>query len=484
MVGSIGKQGSRRKSVRRYSHRLTDYFEFGELYAPFRRLSYMSNQLCFNSNMKRIQRSSHISQAGFPPEQKSYMLEYYDKQDNRNKQMTESGIVLNLDNTRLGDPYSQTIINAYHRPGVNIFDHYDFIGDCVFSNVFTKFVEFSEANFGRKVIDQLCSNDRFFIRLRKPHITDDREDLVIIVQNDDSNNADTNARAKDFSHYQIFVFGTFIETIKFRNFIQTITFNKNASYFSVESYHYHRNNDDVLFNTIHIGKKKYDNIIDNIHPRVNIPQLITSYLGSSENILILFGEPGTGKTTLIKQIMLEYAKNSKHNPSIIYTKDTDVLRKDMFWNMILEREPDILILDDFDKELENRENDKHDENSIVNKILSVSDGLFHSRTKIVITTNMKHTDIDPAIIRPGRCFDIIQIPALSRDEALDIWLNTLNQNSEDFEESFHDMDVIKQAYLMSEYDKYRFANKNYLSDATISVRNSYVGRKKSFGFAP
>jgi SpoVK/Ycf46/Vps4 family AAA+-type ATPase len=150
----------------------------------------------------------------------------------------------------------------------------------------------------------------------------------------------------------------------------------------------------------------------------------------------------------------------------------------------LEREPDLLILDDFDKELENRNNDKHEENSIVNKILSVSDGLFHSKTKIIVTTNMSHTDIDPAIVRPGRCFDIIQIPSLSLEEAKKIWIDTLKQSQESFTESFAGYDSIKQAFLMSEYDKYRFANKTYLKDPSISVRGSYVGNKKTFGFTP
>ena len=285
--------------------------------------------------------------------------------------------------------------------------------------------------------------------------------------------------SKYYRNYEFFVISKKIVWNAISDYIETLSAETEAFYFTINSYFYDAKNDDILYNSIHLNKEKFNDIIEGLHQKIDIDKLICAYQKSVENILILFGEPGTGKTTIIRQFIMQFAKASNFNPKIYYTKDSEVLKKDLFWNMMLSDEPDLLILDDLDDELQPRK--AGNDNAIVNKLLSVSDGIFKINTKIIITTNKGHQNIDSAIIRPGRCFDILNIPVLSNDEARHVWIEILGNTVEDFDRIFHDTSV-KQSFLMSEHYKIKKHASDYLKDNSISVRDQYVKQKSGFGF--
>lgn len=56
---------------------------------------------------------------------------------------------------------------------------------------------------------------------------------------------------------------------------------------------------------------------------------------------------------------------------------------------------------------------------MMNKFLNISDGLISiANKKLVFTTNLPNTkDIDDALMRKGRCFDIVEFRALNAKEA-------------------------------------------------------------------
>lgn len=286
--------------------------------------------------------------------------------------------------------------------------------------------------------------------------------------------------SKYYRNYEFFFIGKKILWTKIAEYVSSLSTETEAFYFTINSYFYDAKNDDILYNSIHLNKEKFNDIINGLHRKIDIDKLIASYQKSAENILILFGEPGTGKTTIIRQFIMQFAKASNFNPKIYYTKDSEVLKKDVFWNMMLCDEPDLLILDDLDDELQPRK--AGNDNAIVNKLLSVSDGIFKINTKIIITTNKNHQNIDSAIIRPGRCFDILNIPVLDNNEACDIWVNVLGNTIEDFNKIFENSATIKQSFLMSEHYKIKKHVSDYLKDDKISVRDQYVKQKSSFGF--
>lgn len=285
--------------------------------------------------------------------------------------------------------------------------------------------------------------------------------------------------SKYYRNYEFFVIGKKVIWNAIAEYISTLSMETEAYYFTINSYFYDAKNDDILYNSIHLNKEKFNDIIEGLHQKIDIDKLIVSYQKSAENILILFGEPGTGKTTIIRQFIIQFAKASNFNPKIYYTKDSEVLKKDLFWNMMLSDEPDLLILDDLDDELQPRK--AGNDNAIVNKLLSVSDGIFKINTKIIITTNKGHQNIDSAIIRPGRCFDILNIPVLSNEEARHVWVEILGNVLEDFDKIFG-ISNVKQSFLMSEHYKIKKHVCDYLKDNAISVRDQYVKQKSGFGF--
>ncbi|MGJ8839512.1 AAA family ATPase, partial [Salmonella enterica subsp. enterica serovar Kentucky] len=213
-------------------------------------------------------------------------------------------------------------------------------------------------------------------------------------------------------------------------------------------------------------------LMPEMYPKVDANKLMELYTETDESVLILTGVPGVGKTCFTKMVCKAMADIRKRTTRITYVKDPELLKRDDFWITMQASEPDMLILDDLDDELKPRVDGK---NPIMNHMLSFSDGIFPKRTKIVITTNQPNSAIDKAIIRPGRCFDILSLPRLSDTEALTVWTETFGRDEETFTSTFGDVTgkTISQAALMSEHKRLGLSERpDYLLDASISIRRS------------
>lgn len=224
--------------------------------------------------------------------------------------------------------------------------------------------------------------------------------------------------------------------------------------------------------THHRNTSGFDDIRDDFYPLIDVPMMTKLYTECDENILILTGEPGTGKTCFVKKALRELAVNMKRGISVRYVKDVAILKDDSFWASLSKSQPDVLVLDDLDDELLPRSEGR---NEIVNHLLSFSDGLFDVKTKVIITTNLSNTAIDDAITRPGRCFEILALPQLTVDQAKAVWVEGFEQTEESFGEvfgtEFEDGDKISQAALMSEFKRFtKVGPEAYLKDTSISIR--------------
>ena len=133
------------------------------------------------------------------------------------------------------------------------------------------------------------------------------------------------------------------------------------------------------------------------------------YMESSANILLLIGPPGTGKTTFIRGLL------AHRNASAIVTYDAAILEKDGFFARFIEDDTEVMVLEDSDAFLKSRS----DGNTMMHRFLNVGDGLVTTKgKKMIFSTNLPSIrDIDSALIRPGRCFDVVEFKPLDFESA-------------------------------------------------------------------
>lgn len=152
--------------------------------------------------------------------------------------------------------------------------------------------------------------------------------------------------------------------------------------------------------------------VNSAYPWLNRPyeDYVRDYLEDDASILILIGPPGTGKTTLIKNIIHQSGGGAR------VTYDQRILEGDDFFANFIDSEDDILVMEDADAFLASRQ----DGNTMMHKFLNVSDGLISAAgKKMIFSTNLPNiADIDEALLRAGRCYDIVQFRELTRKEAL------------------------------------------------------------------
>ena len=132
---------------------------------------------------------------------------------------------------------------------------------------------------------------------------------------------------------------------------------------------------------------------------------------SSASILLLQGPPGTGKTTFIRGLLQHFKTQA------LLSYEEAILKSDTFLSsFIQDSNVNYLIFEDADAFLTSRESG----NRTIHKFLNAGDGLISAlNKKIIFTTNLQNlTDIDQALIRPGRCFDILQFQPLTKEEAI------------------------------------------------------------------
>lgn len=134
------------------------------------------------------------------------------------------------------------------------------------------------------------------------------------------------------------------------------------------------------------------------------------FIKSDASILLLIGPPGTGKTNFVKGLLHHTRQNA------ILTYHTKLLESDEFFaDWFRSIDENIVILEDSDTLLLPRA----DGNTMMNRFLNLGDGLISIKSKkMIFTTNLPNVShIDEALIRKGRCHDVVEFRNLEKDEA-------------------------------------------------------------------
>lgn len=152
--------------------------------------------------------------------------------------------------------------------------------------------------------------------------------------------------------------------------------------------------------------------VDEMYPFLNGEPLLDYYdrfMNSSASILLLIGPPGTGKTSFIRGLM------QHTQSSAVVSYDENILSKDFVFAQFMEGDQNMMVIEDADMFLKARS----EGNTTMHKFLNVGDGLITAQNKkLIFSTNLPSTrDIDPALIRPGRCFDVVSFDTLTREQA-------------------------------------------------------------------
>lgn len=159
------------------------------------------------------------------------------------------------------------------------------------------------------------------------------------------------------------------------------------------------------------------------------------FMNSSASILLLIGPPGTGKTTFIRGLLHYTGKNA------LVTYDEKLLERDYVFARFLEDDANFMIIEDADNFVISRK----EGNTMMHRFLNVGDGLVGVKgKKLIFSTNLPSvSDIDSALIRPGRCFDILHFDNYNEEQAkmisekLNIKLDKKSDGTYSLAEVFH-----------------------------------------------
>jgi hypothetical protein len=136
---------------------------------------------------------------------------------------------------------------------------------------------------------------------------------------------------------------------------------------------------------------------------------------TSENkgIVMLYGDPGTGKTSYIKYL----AKLIKKDILFIPPNLTEGISSPGFISFLLEHSNSILIIEDGEKVISDR--DSNEGSMGVSNILNISDGILGSclNIQVIVTFNTKREKIDKALLRKGRLIAEHKFGPLSVEES-------------------------------------------------------------------
>lgn len=132
------------------------------------------------------------------------------------------------------------------------------------------------------------------------------------------------------------------------------------------------------------------------------------FLKSDSTVLFLIGPAGVGKTSFIRELI------NRNNLKTALTYDEELMKEDALFINFLDNEYNLLVIEDADVVLR----DRSEGNKAMNKLLNASDGLVKINKKIIFTANITDVnDIDSALLRPGRCFDVLNFRMLLKEEA-------------------------------------------------------------------
>lgn len=185
-------------------------------------------------------------------------------------------------------------------------------------------------------------------------------------------------------------------------------------------------------------------------------QIMKEFMASTSNVLLLIGPPGVGKSNFILQMM--QARGWDDNIHLADREDvllhpalSDYIRSCQAGSVVITEDSDKLVM----ARTEGNEN--------MSALLNASAGIVSRDVKIIISTNLESiSHVDPALMRPGRCFDILKFQSMTAEQGMAVREMM----------GLEHMDIREDTVSLAESLKYH------------EIHRDRVVKKSSFGFAP
>ncbi|KAA8913701.1 hypothetical protein TRICI_003132 [Trichomonascus ciferrii] len=155
------------------------------------------------------------------------------------------------------------------------------------------------------------------------------------------------------------------------------------------------------------------------------PSTFRRFNMSPDRGFLLHGPPGTGKTMLLRAVANETNAHvlTINGPSIVskYLGETEAALRNIF-EEARDYQPSIIFIDEIDALVPKRDSDESGEaeSRVVSTLLTLMDGMGSSGRVVVIGATNRPNSIDPALRRPGRFGQEIEIGIPDVSGRLDI----------------------------------------------------------------
>lgn len=130
---------------------------------------------------------------------------------------------------------------------------------------------------------------------------------------------------------------------------------------------------------------------------VKFERIVSALSEDRNGLILLSGDPGTGKSTFIKCL----TKRTTRKVIYISSGAAEQITNPDFLTFVMRHRDCVLLLEDAEKVLRNRE---EQDNTAISNILNLTDGILGDCLNIMVvaTFNIDRDKIDPALVRKGR----------------------------------------------------------------------------------